>query len=97
MVAEETTRNRSGLSLRPILIISLISQIILTVGLTGYFSWKNGQKTVQSLAMRLSREVTFHTEQHVENYINIPTIFLKINQAFVNSGNLNIKDFIKNS
>lgn len=94
MVAEETTRNRSGLSLRPILIISLISQIILTVGLTGYFSWKNGQKTVQSLAMRLSREVTFHTEQHVENYINIPTIFLKINQAFVNSGNLNIKDFI---
>lgn len=94
MTIEETARNRSTLSLRPILIVSLILQIIIAVGLTGYFSWKNGQKTVRSLAMRLSREVTFHTEKHVENYIKIPNIFLQINQSFINSNDLDINDFI---
>lgn len=94
MATEETARNRSRLSLRPILIVSLMAQIVLAVGLTGYFSWKNGQKTVRSLAMRLSREVTFHTEKHVANYLKIPTIFLQINKSFINSNDLDVNDFI---
>ena len=80
------------LSLRQILIASLISQVCLVVGLTGYFSWRNGQKTVEALALRLSREVTSHTQQHVAEYLNIPTTFLKINQVFADSQRLNIDD-----
>ena len=80
----------NNLSLRQILIASLISQVLVAVGLTGYFSWKNGRKTVESLALRLSREVTSHTQKHVANYLNTPTTFLKINRVFVNSQRLNV-------
>ena len=82
----------NNLSLRQILIASLISQVLVAVGLTGYFSWKNGRKTVEALALRLSREVTSHTQKHVENYLNSPTTFLKLNQVFANSQDLNIDD-----
>ena len=79
-----------SLSLRYILIISLISQVLVAVGLTSYFSWRNGQKTVEALALRLSREVASHTEQHVNNYLNTPTLFLKINRIFADSKRLNL-------
>jgi diguanylate cyclase (GGDEF)-like protein len=85
--------NSLKLSLQPILIFSLILQIIFTVGLTGYFSWRNGQKTVKSLALHLSREITDRTKDCVNNFINIPTLFLEINQAFVKLDNLNLENF----
>ena len=72
-----------NLSLRQILIASLISQVLVAVGLTGYFSWKNGRQTVEKLALRLSREVTAHTQEHVTDYLKIPTTFLNINRVFV--------------
>ncbi|GAB4523264.1 MAG: hypothetical protein Tsb0014_00700 [Pleurocapsa sp.] len=68
-------------------------QIIFTVGLTGYFSWRNGQKTVKSLALHLSREITAHTKDRVNSFINTPTLFLEINQAFVKLDNLNLENF----
>ncbi|MEM8830663.1 MAG: diguanylate cyclase [Cyanobacteria bacterium P01_G01_bin.19] len=72
----------NNFSLRQILIASLISQVLLAVGLTGYFSWQNGRKTVEALALRLSREVTSHTQKHLANYLDTPTTFLEINQVF---------------
>lgn len=83
------TRARN-LSLRQILIASLISQVLVAVGLTGYFSWKNGRKTVEALALHLSREVTSHTQKHVDDYLNTPTIFLEINRVFADFQRLNV-------
>ena len=82
----------NNLSLRQILIASLISQVLVAVGLTGYFSWQNGRKTVEALALRLSREVTSHTQKHIANYLNSPTTFLKLNRVFADSQGLNIDD-----
>ncbi|MDJ0687332.1 MAG: diguanylate cyclase [Xenococcaceae cyanobacterium MO_188.B32] len=89
---EQLDKNVSKLPLRFVLIVPFIIQIIITVGLTGYFSWRNGQKTVESLAMRLSREVTSHIEEHVYQYTHIPSLFLKINQANVKAGNLDLNN-----
>ncbi|MCC0178484.1 diguanylate cyclase [Waterburya agarophytonicola K14] len=80
------------ISLRQILIASLISQVLVAVGLTGYFSWKNGRKTVEDLALRLSREVTSHTQKHVANYLNTPSTFLKINRVFNNLQRLDLNN-----
>ena len=91
---EQLDKNLSKLSLRFVLIVPFIVQIIITVGLTGYFSWRNGQKTVESLAMRLSREVTAHIEEHVYQYTHIPSIFLKINQANVKTRNLDLDNLV---
>ena len=83
-------RKPLNLSLHHILIISCIAQILVAVGLTSYFSWKNGQKTVESMALRLSREVTSHTQQHINHYLNTPTLFLKINSIFADYKHLNL-------
>ena len=79
------------LSLHHILIISFIAQVLVAVGLTSYFSWKNGQKTVEALALRLSREVTSHTQQHIHNYLKTPTSFLNINRIFADNQYLNLE------
>ena len=81
-----------NLSLRYILIASLMAQVLVAVSLTGYFSWKSGRKTVEELALRLSREVTSHTEQHVANYLDTPTLFLKLNRALAASQRLDLND-----
>ncbi len=83
-------RNPLNLSLHHILIISCISQIVVAVGLTSYFSWKNGQKTVEAMALRLSREVTCHTYEHINHYLNTPTLFLNINSIFADYKHLNL-------
>ena len=75
------------------LIVPFILQILAVVGLTGYFSWRNGQKTVESMAIRLGEEVTAHIEKHVDGYTNTPSLFLEVNQAAVETGNLDLNDF----
>ncbi|MEL6911132.1 MAG: diguanylate cyclase [Cyanobacteria bacterium J06598_4] len=81
-----------NLSLRQILIVSLVAQVLVAVGLTSYFSWRNGRKTVEALALRLSREVTSHTEKHIANYLNTPTTFLKLNRVLADSQRLDLSD-----
>ena len=89
---EQLDKNLPKLSLRFVLIVPFIVQIIMTVGLTGYVSWRNGQKTVESLAMQLSREVTAHIEEHIYQYTHIPSLFLKINQANFSTENLDLNN-----
>lgn len=75
------------------LIVPFLLQIAAVVGLTGYCAWRNGQKTVEAMAIRLSKEVTAHIEKHVHNYTNTPDLFLQVNQAAIETGNLNLNDF----
>ena len=93
-MAQQLNQKLVKLSLRFVLIVPFILQITVTVGLTGYFSWRNGQKTVESLAMQLSREVTSHIEEHVYQYTKIPSLFLKINQANIQAGNLDLDNIV---
>ena len=88
-------RKNFRISLYHVLIISFVSQILIAVGLTSYFSWKNGRKTVEALALRLSREITSHTKQHIDDYLNTPTLFLNTNRIFADSGRLDVKDITK--
>lgn len=83
------------LSLRFVLIVPFLLQISAVVGLTGYFSWRNGQKTVESFAIRLSQEVTAHIEKHVRKYTNTPSLFLKINEAAIKAKNIELSDHKK--
>ncbi len=79
--------------MRTVLIAPFLLQISVLVGLTGYLSWLSGQKTVESMALRLSEEVTAHIEQHIQNYTNTPVQFLEVNEAAVQSGLLDLNDF----
>jgi len=75
-----------------VLVVPFVLQIILAVGLVGYFSFKNGQIAIQSLAKQLQQEVGDKVVQNLTYYLNIPP---KAQQIIINDievGRLNIKD-----
>jgi phosphoserine phosphatase RsbU/P len=81
------------LPLRWVLVVPFILQISAAVGLTGYFSLRNGEQAVNDLASKLSREITARIEERIQNLADIPHLFLQINGKAIQTGNLNIDDF----
>jgi signal transduction histidine kinase len=71
----------SQFSLRTLLIVLFAIQIFVAVGLTGYFSFINGQRAVDDLAGQLQEEVTNRILQHLRAYLEIPHL---INQNHYN-------------
>lgn len=78
--------------IRIVLIVPFTLQIIVAVGLTGYLSYRNGQEAVNDLATQLHREITNRIEQYINNYLEIPSIVVKINTDAIHSGKLNLKE-----
>ena len=66
------------LSLRTVLIVPFVLQIVGAVGLVGYLSFINGQKAVNNLAGQLMSEVSLRVEQNLQTYLTTPH---QINQS----------------
>ena len=66
------------LSLRTVLIVPFVLQIVAAVGLVGYLSFRNGQKAVNNLAGQLMSEVSLRVEQNLQVYLTTPH---QINQS----------------
>ena len=81
-----------NLSLQNLLTIPFLLQIFVTVGLVGYFSWRNGQQAVNNVASKLRNEVTFSVEQHLHNYLEKPQLIVELNQKAARLGKLSFKD-----
>jgi PAS domain S-box-containing protein len=60
------------LPLRTVLIVPFVLQIVGTVGLVGYFSYRNGQQAVEDLAYQLIDEVNEGVEQNLQHYLDVP-------------------------
>ncbi len=63
------------------LVVPFVLQIITTVGLVGYLSFRNGQKAVQDLATQLNREITDRVVQKLENHLSLPHQINQVNQV----------------
>jgi PAS domain S-box-containing protein len=81
------------MSLRLILLVPLLVQISVAVGVTGWLSFRNGQKAVNDLATRLSLEVAARTKEHFQSFADLSHLFLQMNTATIASGNLDPEDF----
>ncbi|MCA1992220.1 MAG: SpoIIE family protein phosphatase [Coleofasciculus sp. S288] len=80
-------------SLRLLLVIPFVLEIFAAVGLTGWLSLRNGQKAVNDLSTKLSREVTARIEEHVQHFTDVPHSFLQMNVAAMRAEKLNLEDF----
>ena len=80
------------LSLRTLLITAFVVQISTAVGLIGWLVIRNGQRSVDTLTMQLSTEITARIDQHVQAYLEVPQQFNHINQAAVEAGYLPTED-----
>ncbi|MDJ0714644.1 MAG: adenylate/guanylate cyclase domain-containing protein [Prochloraceae cyanobacterium] len=67
-VLRKVINKSRGASLRTILIVPFVLQICAVVGLVGYFSYRNGQKTINYVVSQLRKEITLKIEKHIENY-----------------------------
>ncbi|MCP2727700.1 ATP-binding protein [Limnofasciculus baicalensis] len=54
------------------LIVPFVVQIVGTVGLVGYLSFRNGQKAVNDLASQLRSELTLRIERELKSYLTVP-------------------------
>lgn len=81
------------MQLRLVLVLPFVVQISAAVGLTGWLSFRNGQKAVNELASQLMAEVAGRVEQHVQAFADTPHLFLQMNRVAIETGNLNLEDF----
>jgi PAS domain S-box-containing protein len=77
-------------SLRAILIVPFVLQLAGAIGLVGYFSFRNGQETVQDLSSQLRHEITARIEQQLQSYVDIPHSLNRVNASALVEGDINI-------
>jgi signal transduction histidine kinase/ActR/RegA family two-component response regulator len=79
--------------LRATLIIPFVVQIFAAVGLTGYLSFKNGQKAVNTMAVQVQSEVNLRVQQYLNTYLATPHQINQINLDAYRLGLLDLKNF----
>ncbi len=91
---QKTTLNKK-FSLRTTLVVSFVVQIVAVVGLTGWLSFRNGQKSVNELMNQISNKVMANVKKHFQTFADTPYQFLQINAAAIRVGNLDLADYSK--
>ena len=81
------------LSLRQLLVIPFVLQIVMAVGMTGFFSYKSSQKAVNDLATQLRQEISTRIELHLKTYLNTAHLVNEINKNALNSKLISLKKF----
>jgi signal transduction histidine kinase/CheY-like chemotaxis protein len=89
----QLSNNFKGLSLRLILVLPFVVQIVSTVGLVGYISFKNGQEAVNDLADKLMDKSSNLVSKHLDNYLETPQKITQINLDAIELRLLNLKNF----
>ncbi len=83
------------LPLRTVLIVPFMLQIIGTVGLVGYLSYKSGQKAVNGLGNQLINEVGDRVDHYLKTYLSTPQLINHINVDAIREGTINLQDLPK--
>jgi signal transduction histidine kinase/DNA-binding response OmpR family regulator len=73
-------------SLRLLLIVPFVLQIVSTVGLVGYLSYRSGQKAVEEMATSLMSEIGDRIDQNLNSYLNAPEQVAKTNASLIRQG-----------
>ena len=70
------------LPLRWVLIVPFVAQLMGAVGLVGYLSFRNGERSVNDLATKLMDEVGSRVSDNLESYVRTPR---ELNQTKLNA------------
>lgn len=81
-------RRVGNVSLRTVLVVPFLLQVVLTVSLVGYFSFRNGEAAVQDLASQLRDELTARINQRLQSYVRAPHAINRLNVDALSKGAL---------
>ncbi|MEM7797482.1 MAG: HAMP domain-containing protein, partial [Cyanobacteria bacterium P01_C01_bin.118] len=77
------------LSLRSLIAIPLIGQIVVVTALTGWLTYRNNQAAIQELAYQILDEAGRHLDHQLTDYTKIPTLITQENLDTLKLQNLN--------
>ncbi|VXD25855.1 putative Diguanylate cyclase/phosphodiesterase [Planktothrix serta PCC 8927] len=83
------------LSLRQLLVIPFVLQIVIAVGITGFFSYRNGQKAVHELATQLHEEISTRIELALRTYLNRAHLVNETNKNALTPDFISLTDFTR--
>ncbi|NEO83133.1 MAG: response regulator [Spirulina sp. SIO3F2] len=78
------------LPLRWVLVVPFLVQIFAAVGLVGWFSFRNGQQAIATLAQDLQGEIGERIEDRLTSYTTAPAIVNRINLDMTRSQHLDL-------
>ncbi|MGF1481535.1 MAG: ATP-binding protein [Cyanophyceae cyanobacterium] len=73
--------------------VPFVVQIFAAVGITGYLSFRNGQKAVRNLATQLEQEVSERVSLHLDNYLSAAVKLTQVNVDAIELGFLALHDY----
>jgi PAS domain S-box-containing protein len=88
-------RDRHQLSLKILLIVPFVTQVIAAVGITGWLSVQNGREATQELAPQIGQEVSNTIETHVRGYFDTPLEILQAHSVTAGDGHLVLENLDK--
>jgi len=89
----ENWKTMPSFSIRWTLPILIVAPIAATVVLSGWLTYRNGQRAIDELAIKINTKTTQSIEQHVANFLERPHDILQVNQAAISSNDLNLDSF----
>lgn len=82
-----------GIPLNLVLVVPFVVQICLAVGITGYLSFRNGQKAVKQLAKDLQQETSDRVSLHLDNYLATAKNISRVNARAIELGIIDLHDY----
>ncbi len=82
-----------SLSLRSLLIVPFVIQLVLAIALTGYLSVRSGELAVNQVAQDLRTEITTHIVDQLRAYLAEPHQINQLNVRAIAQGNLPLGDW----
>lgn len=79
-------------SLKQVLLLLFVLLVVVSVGLTNYLAFRNGQNAVNEIATRLRSEVTARIEQHLQSYLETPHVINAVNTIAITLKQLDVRD-----
>ncbi|MGL5508496.1 MAG: cache domain-containing protein, partial [Microcoleaceae cyanobacterium] len=83
-IEKRIKKNIKKIPIRVVLVIPFVLQTVTAVGLTGYLSYKNGQRAVEELATYLQTSILERVTEYLDNYLVKPKEINQVNLEGIN-------------
>jgi diguanylate cyclase (GGDEF)-like protein len=79
-------------SLRSLLIVPFVIQLVIAIALTGYLSVRSGELAVSQVARQLRTDISTHIVSELSSYLAVPQLINRVNLSAVAHGELSLDD-----
>lgn len=80
------------LSLRSLLVVPFVAQIVIALALTGFLALRSGEAAVEEAVTQLRQEITSHVTTQLNSYLSTPQLINRLNLSAIDQGILDITD-----